>query len=144
MTLRSVVVMPILAVVAVPMTVMTVMSMPLALGATPVRVSDFGEVLGPGTDVQFFKHLICAFVAEELGHAAVLVTQVTEDDRIRGTGLTAGRNNGSVRDGHGRVTVGQLELPATIATAGFGPGVLGFDSLSRDALGAIGALGGVF
>ena len=116
MTLRSVVVMvvtivvvmPVVAVVVVTMTVVPVMTVPVALRATSVGVSDFGEVLGSSTDVQFFKHLIGAFVAEELGHAAVLITQVTEDDRIRGAGLAAGRNDGSVRDGHGRITVGQL------------------------------------
>ena len=90
--------------------------------------------------MQFFKHLIGAFVAEELGHAAVLITQVTEDNGIRGTGLTTGWNDGSVRDGDGRITVGQLKLPTAVATTCFGPSVLGFDALGGDALGAIGAL----
>ena len=138
-TLRSVVVMVVTIMVVMPVVAvaMTVVSVPVALRATSVGVSDFGDVLGPGADVQFFKHLIGAFVAEELSHAAVLITQVTEDDRIRGTGLAAGWNDGSVRDGDGRITVGQLELPAAVATTCFGPSVLGFDALSGDALGAI-------
>ena len=89
--------------------------------------------------MQFFKHLIGAFVAEEFGHAAVLIPQVAENNRVRGTSLTARRNNRSVCDGHRRVSVGQFELPATVATAGLGPRVLGLDSFGRNALGAIGA-----
>ena len=141
-TLRSVIVVivtivVVMAVVAVAAVAMMTVAVPL--GATPIRVSDFGEVLGSGTDMKLFKHLIGAFVAEEFGHAAVLIPQVTENDRVRGTSLTARRNNRSVCDGHRRVSVGQFELPATVATAGLGPRVLGLDSFGRNALGAIGA-----
>ena len=60
-TLRSVIVMvviPFVAVVVVAMTVVSVMTVPITLRATSVGVSDFGEVLGSGTDMKLFKHLI--------------------------------------------------------------------------------------
>ena len=75
--------------VVVPVVAMTVMTMAMAmvtmtitLRTTPVRVPHLGEVLGSGTHMQLFEHLVRAFVAEELGHTAVLITQVTKDDRI--------------------------------------------------------------
>ena len=90
MTLRSVFMVIVTIVVVVPvvaMTVMTVMTMAMVtmtitLRTTSVRVPHFGEVLGSGTHMQLLEHLVRAFVAEELGHTAVLITQVTKDDRI--------------------------------------------------------------
>ena len=87
MTLRSVFMVIVTIVVVVPVVAMTVMTMAMVtmtitLRTTPVRVPHFGEVLGSGTHMQLLEHLVCAFVAEELGHTAVLITQVTKDDRI--------------------------------------------------------------
>ena len=82
MVVTIVVVMPVVAVVVVAMTVVPVMTVSVAFRATSVGVSDLSEVLGSGTHMQLLEHLVRAFVAEELGHTAVLITQVTKDDRI--------------------------------------------------------------
>ena len=123
--------------VIVVMTMAAVAVMPFALGTAAVWVTNLGQILGPGLDVKFLKHLIGTVVLEELGDSALRVVEVAKDNGVRRANLRTSTINGVVWDWNGGITVRQFALPASGTSSGFYPSIFRFDSGRSDSLLAV-------
>src|SRR5438552_10222786 len=63
-----------------------------------VRVSNFCQIGGSRAGIQVRQQTIVAPLALELGHAAIGVVDIAENDGLRRTGLLAGRLDLAVAD----------------------------------------------